>query len=98
MFSEENGPHPFGSWLAERRKQVGLLQQVDLLAALRTRGVEVTPAAISKWEKGRCLPSLEHRQALWGALGLTPEMAHQVGMAIDGWAAFPSPADPEVAA
>ena len=56
----------FGKKVRAQRKNLGLTQ--DELAGL----IQVGPAAVGHWERGRNLPSsLDHLHALAGALGVS---------------------------
>lgn len=81
----------FGDWLIARRKAVGLETQQELAGALEIAGVAVSRAAISKWERGLCRPSLHHREYLFRVLAVWGEdQRRQLNMAIDGYVDFPA--------
>lgn len=71
------------NWLRERRQEVGLTVQDDLVTQLQLEGVSVTRGAVSHWENDRNKPPLdngEFRRALAKVLRLSePELLRRAG-------------------
>lgn len=71
----------FGDRLKQARAARGL-SQADLAAALQAGAIEVTQSAVSYWESGKNLPTLDAFVALTRALGVSADWL----LGIDGGA------------
>jgi transcriptional regulator with XRE-family HTH domain len=61
-----------GRVIREAREALGLTQD-DLVAALFLREMSVTRQAVSSWERGRTVPRLPVRVAVFQILGITDD-------------------------